>query len=204
MKRARQRIQTMPLDFTSPTTKASALAAYSAACASPDLADWQAIAAMLAQHLAPKARAPKAESAGEWYEYTQSERGGRGGAFNASRRADFLFADGTVISVSLCHKMTIAAPDWARAARCAVSFYKSKRAHMVLRALNEWKFVRDYDDNGEPVQVARHKMAHDSRADLDSRSMPVPEIVEAVDVTRNVTADVAKCNAATIKERNAD
>jgi hypothetical protein len=192
----------MPLDFTNPTTKPAALAAYTAACETPDLADWQAIAAMLAQHLQPKARAPKIESAGEWCEYTQSQRSGRGGAFHASRRADFLFADGTVITVSLCHKMTIAAPDWARAARCAVSYYKAKRAHMVLRALNEWEFQRD-SLGRRTVYVTRHKMAHDSRADLDSRSMPVPEIVEAVDVTRNVLADLARCNAATIRERNA-
>jgi hypothetical protein len=204
MKRARQRIQTMPLDFTSQTTKASALAAYSAACASPDLADWQALAAMLAQHLAPKARAPKAESAGEWCEYTQSQRSGRGGAFHTSRRADFLFADGTVISVSLCHKMTIAAPDWARAARCAVSFYKAKRSAMILRALNNWSWFSEPDADGIRRRCVRHRMDYDGQVDRDAQALSVPEIVDAVDVTRNVTADLAKCNAATIKERNAD
>lgn len=194
----------MPLDFTSPITKSAALAAYSAACETPDMADWQAIAAMLAQHLQPKARRAKTEVAdtGEWCEYTDAQRKGRGSSFLASRRADFMFADGVVITVSIGHRINLDKPDWLRAAKCAVSFYKAKRAHMVLRALNEWEFGRD-SLGRRTAYVTRHKMAHDSRADLDSRAMPVPEIVEAVDVTRNVTADIAKCNAATVAERNA-
>jgi hypothetical protein len=47
-------------------------------------------------------------------------------------------------------------------------------------------------------------MDYDGQVDRDAQALSVPEIVDAVDVTRNVTADLAKCNAATIKERNAD
>jgi hypothetical protein len=185
----------MPLDFTSKTTKPAALAAYVAACEDTDSADWCAIAAMLAQCLEPKARASKQSASGEWCEYTQAQRSGRGGSFHASRRADFLFADGVVITVSLCHKMSMAAPDWARAARCAVSFYKAKRSHMVLRALNNRGWASGYEH--------QHIMAYDGPVDRQSRAMPVPEIVEAVDVTRNVLADVAQCNQVTMQDRAA-
>ena len=173
----------MPLDFTSPITKSAALAAYSAACESPDMADWQAIAAMLAQHLQPKARRTKTEAAdtGEWCEYTDAQRKGRGGSFLASRRADFMFADGVVITVSIGHRINLDKPDWAKAARCAVSFYKAKR----------------WAKSGGSYWVGI------SEGERASYAMFVPEIVEAVDVTRNVTADIAKCNAATIAERNA-
>jgi hypothetical protein len=174
----------MPLDFTSPVTKPAALAAYTAACETPDLADWQAIAAMLAQHLQPKARRTKAEAAdtGEWCEYTEAQRKGRGGSFLASRRADFLFADGVVITVSIAHRINLDKPDWEKAARCAVSFYKAKR----YTSGNGFWYSLEISE-GERASYA----------------MPVPEIVEAVDVTRNVLADLARCNAATIRERNA-
>jgi hypothetical protein len=180
----------MPLDFTNPITKPAALAAYTAACETPDLADWQAIAAMLAQHLQPKARRTKTEAAdtGEWCEYTEAQRKGRGGSFLASRRADFLFADGVVITVSIAHRINLDKPDWAKAARCAVSFYKAKR----------WAKA---DVTGD-VWAKRYAL-HISQGERDSYALPVPEIVEAVDVTRNVLADLARCNAATIRERNA-
>jgi hypothetical protein len=173
----------MPLDFTNPITKPAALAAYTAACETPDLADWQAIAAMLAQHLQPKARRTKTEAAdtGEWCEYTEAQRKGRGGSFLASRRADFLFADGVVITVSIAHRINLDKPDWAKAALCAVSFYKAKR----------WAKTGGYYGLGI------------STSERESYALPVPEIVEAVDVTRNVLADLAQCNAATIRERNA-
>jgi hypothetical protein len=174
----------MPLDFTNPITKPAALAAYTAACETPDLADWQAIAAMLAQHLQPKARRTKTEAAdtGEWCEYTEAQRKGRGGSFLASRRADFMFADGAVITVSIGHRINLDKPDWAKAARCAVSFYKAKR----------------YTSGGLFWYTTEI-----SEGERDSYALPVPEIVDAVDVTRNVTAEIVKCNAATIRERNA-
>lgn len=185
----------MPLDFTSPITKSAAIAAYSAACETPDIADWQAIAAMLAQHLQPKARRAKTDVAdtGEWCEYTDAQRKGRGSSFLASRRADFMFADGVVITVSIGHRINMDKPDWEKAARCAVSFYKAKR---WAKAPNKANWTH-YDLTEE--RAIELGLMWESR----SYSMPVPEIVEAVDVTRNVTADIAKCNAATVKERNA-
>ena len=185
----------MALDFTAPSTKASALSAYSAAVASPDMADWQAIAAMLAQHLAPKPKKAIEFEAGEWCEYTEAQRKGRGGLFHASRCATFMFADGASINVSLCHRMSLDLPDWARAARCAVSFYKAKRSAAVLRAMNNFR-------PGYRSGQYHHYMAHDSRADMETRALPVPEIVDAVDVTRNVVADVGRCNAATLADRS--
>jgi hypothetical protein len=92
----------------------------------------------------------------EWASYTDAQRKGKGTLFKPGRRAVFTFADGEQITVSLIHRANLALPDWARAARCAVSFYKAKRARAFLRLVaGEVRKRGPYDTAGLGNQAGR-------------------------------------------------
>ncbi len=193
----------MPFDFTTaPKATATdkrraALAMYHAATYDPALADWRAVADALASVLpALKVAAPAhvqdAAPALEWASYTDAQRRGKGGLFHPSRKAVFRFADGQQITVSLIHRSNLALPDWARAARCAVQFYKAKRARNFLVLIGQ-TFKPGLRDAGGPA----YGNAVESDAESYANSCEVPLILEARDLARDVTADLDRCNAET-------
>jgi len=172
----------MPFDFSAPITSAAALSAYRAACEAPDSADWRAVADALAEHF-PKPRKVKElpQDAGEWCEYTPAMHKGKGGAFEASRQAEIMFADGAVIRVQLGHKKGKPMPDWARACRCAVHFYRAK----IMARMR-----RGFDLDMETSEA--YAMAY-----------AVPVIVLGVDLTRAAEVSLTQANAATEALRRA-
>jgi hypothetical protein len=173
----------MPFDFTAPV---SALALYQAALAS-DAPDWRAVAdAFFAEAPKPrKARAKAADDRGEWADYADNK--GAANAFHGDRTALFTFADGQEIRVQLSHKKNKAAPDWARAARCAVSFYKARRARQMLKAI-------DGDD-------ARYGATRLDMIELYCAMCAVPDVVAAVDQARGVSCDIGAANDHTAQAR---
>lgn len=146
--------------------------------------DWRSLALALADALPVPRTAAKADpDAGEWTEYTDAQRKGRAGNFYGGRVAAFRFADGEVVRVSLCHKKSLDAPDWARAANCAVAFYKARRTANFLKLVGgQYGFT-------------------ETHAETYANGCAVPEIVEAVDRFRNVTCAIDKANAHTLTRR---
>ena len=121
----------MPFDFThTVTSRETAVAMYQAAC-DGDATDWRAVAEALFATM-PKAKAPKAKPdtvpVAEWGSYSDAQNKGRGNMFHAGRVAEFLFEDGEAIRVTLSHRLNKDAPNWERAARCAVAFWRAKVA----------------------------------------------------------------------------
>jgi len=160
---------------TATEARAAALAAFNGA---PPGADWKAIAAMLADAI-PKPRA-KPESGPEWCEYTQAQHRGRGKVFRANISALFEFAGRQMIAAPLRHRCDKPAPDWARAARFAVRFYRLNLARELLDLTGrDWGNVRQ------------------SQEEIYAAGCQVPEFTDALDESRNVRPDLGKLNAAT-------
>ncbi len=154
--------------------RAAALEAFSAA---QNGADWQAIAAMLAD-VVPKAK--KAQSGPEFCEYTTAQHKGRGAMFRANISALFEFADGTMIAAPLRHRCSNTMPDWSRAARFAVRFYRLKLARELLDVTGgTW---------GNVCQ---------GREEIYAAGCAVPAIVDALDESRDVRPDLEQINTAT-------
>lgn len=197
----------MPFDFapapkaTATDKRRAALVMYHAAALDP-AADWRAVADALAACLpALKAAAPApdldAAPALEWASYTDAQRKGKGTLFQPGRRAVFTFADGEQITVSLIHRANLALPDWARAARCAVSFYKAKRARNFLRLVaGEVRKRGPYDTAGLP-----YGNQAESHAEEYANGCAVPAIISATDLGRNVSPDIERCNIETAAMR---
>lgn len=145
---------------------------------------WRDLALALASVVpAPRQAAQADPDSGEWAEYTDAQRRGRAGNFYGGRVAVFRFADGETVRVSLCHKKSLDAPDWARAANCAVAFYKARRTSNFLKLVGgKYGFT-------------------ETHAETYANGCAVPEIVEAVDRFRNVACDVDKANAHTVTRR---
>ncbi|MAI35067.1 MAG: hypothetical protein CMM07_25795 [Rhodopirellula sp.] len=129
----------------------------------------------------PKVKAPTIDpSLGEWCEYTDAQRRGSFKSFYGGRQASFRFADGQVIKVQLPHRTNKDQPDWQRASVCAVSFYKAMRVRQFQN------LVCDYSEHAETY----------------ARGCAVPEIVQAIDITRDVECNVQEANRATEQERS--
>lgn len=163
------------------------------------LIDWHDVALALAAVM-PKTKAAKSDVAadrGEWNCYTEAQSRGTHRAFRSGRQADFRFADGTIIRVQLRHRNNQDMPDWARAARCAVAFYKAKRARgfLVLTGMTASSY-RFKASNG-----LLYGNLSDNAAEAYAKSCAVPAIVEAVDLSRDAKVDVAKANAETQEVR---
>jgi hypothetical protein len=191
----------MPFDLSTPTA-AQALDLYREACQTGG--DWRSIADALALHVKAPRATPAPKGDGEWCEYTDAMHKGRGSMFLAGNAADVTFADGMVIRVSLRHRRGKPLPDWARAMRCAVRFYRAKMAHRrrieVLAQLPPDKprvSVESYLWH-QNERAARAQEAGEAWA----AAQPVPKIMGAVDCTRGARVDVAKANAATERLRN--
>ena len=140
-------------------------------------ADWQAIANALAAVIPT----PKAAKAGpEFCEYTAAQHKGRGNLFHANISALFEFADGVVIAAPLRHRCSMPMPDWARAARFAVRFYRLKLARELLDVTDrEWGCLTPCAEEAYATKCA------------------IPEIVAALDESRGVMPDLGQINAAT-------
>ncbi len=170
--------------MTSATEKrAAALEAYEAAsnsgkAASNSGADWRAIAAMLA-NVIPRVKT-SAKAGPEWCEYTPAQHKGRGKTFRANVSALFEFADGVVIGAPLRHRCSKPAPDWARAARFAVRFYRLKLARELM-----------------DVTGGTWGWSGQGREEIYATGCAVPAIVDALDESRDVRPDVRKINAVT-------
>ncbi len=159
---------------TATENRAAALEAFSTA---QNGADWQAIAAMLAD-VVPKAK--KAQSGPEFCEYTMAQHKGRGAMFRANISALFEFADGTMIAAPLRHRCSRAVPDWSRAARFAIRFYRLKLARELLDVTG-----RDWGIMGQ------------GREEIYATGCQVPEFINALDESRDVRPDLKRINAAT-------
>ena len=153
------------------------VAAIEAFNAAPTGADWQAIASLLAAALPT----PKQTKAGpEWCEYTPAQHQGRGKTFRANVSALFEFADGTMIAAPLRHRCSKPAPDWSRAARFAVRFYRLGLARELMGVTGgTW---------GSVCQGAE---------EIYATGCKVPAIVDALDESRDVRPDLRKLNAVT-------
>jgi hypothetical protein len=144
---------------------------------------WEEIAAILAG-LVPRPK-PKPATGAEWCEYTPAQHKGRGKMFHANCSALFAFSDGVVIAAPIRHRVNMDMPDWARAMRCAVRFYRLKLAKQLLEDTGgSWGCIRP------------------SREEEYAASCRVPEIVDAVDETRGVVPDIARLNESTADIRN--
>lgn len=134
----------------------------------------------------PKPREPveAPSNSGEWAEYTPAQRRGRGSNFHPGRVASFRFADGEIIRVNLSHKATLDQPDWAKATRVAVMFYKARRSRNFLRLVGD--------------KPGCTQLTH---AEEYADTCLVPEIVEGIDETRGTKVDVAMANAHTSDRR---
>ena len=161
--------------MTATEKRAAALAAY--VTAQQHGADWRVIADMLADVI-PK---PKTARAGpEWCEYTAAQHKGRGGSFRPNLSAMFAFADGVVIAAPLRHRCSTPAPDWARAARFAVRFYRLGLARELMGVTGgSW---------GNVCQ---------GREEIYATGCAVPEFAGALDESRDVQPDLERLNATT-------
>ena len=161
----------MPFDFTIPvTSRETAVAMYHAAC-DGHATDWRAVAeALFATMPKAKAAAKIKPDAAEWGSYSDAQTKGRGNLFHAGRVAEFLFEDGEAIRVTLSHRVGKDVPDWARAARCAVSFWRAK-------------------------QMSRHGgvFAEEKRVTC----LSVPAFAAIIDAARNVDPDLDRANSET-------
>lgn len=157
--------------------RAKALEAYEAA--QQNGADWRAIAEMLADVI-PKPKPRKTQTGPEWCEYTAAQHKGRGKMFHANKSAIFEFADGAIIAAPLRHRCSKPMPDWARAARMAVRFYRVKLARELL-----------------DVTERTWGCPNPSREEIHSTGCRVPEFTDALDESRNVRPDMERLNAAT-------
>lgn len=129
-----------------------------------EVINWKELATYL-KDLIPtprKAIAAPTIDDGEWAEYTDRQRKGRGTMFIAGMRALFRFADGEVITVNLRQRANLDQPDWAGATRQAIAFYKAKRARNFTRLV------------GEPQSFKR------SAAEIYADGCAVPEIVTGI------------------------
>lgn len=166
------------------------LAAFDALNDCPDATatDWRSVAHMLSALLPkPKADAQPdlaAASGLEWCSYTAAQAKGNASSFYGQRWASFRFADGQTVTVSMRHKKSLDLPDWHRAARCAVAFYKAARARNFLQLVG-----------------GRYGNAAPSLEEIYANGCAVPPIVAAHDLTRDTDADLALCNAATESDR---
>lgn len=161
---------------TTTEKRAAALEAYESA--QQNGADWRAIAAMLA-NVIPRVKT-SAKAGPEWCEYTPAQHQGRGKTFRANVSALFEFADGTVIGAPLRHRCSKPAPDWSRAARFAVRFYRLKLARELMGVTGgAWGSVCQ---GAEEIYATKCK---------------VPAIVDALDESRDVRPDLRKLNAVT-------
>lgn len=149
-----------------------------------DFIDWPELVETLANCI-PKAKAKApAHTSGEWREYTDAQLRGTHRAFRSGRQAIVRFADGEVLRVQLRHRNNLEEPCWARAARCAVSFYKARRTRNFLKLVNE-----------------KHSTFGNSFSENYANACAVPEIVEMTDVSRSVQACVDTANAHTAISR---
>ena len=156
--------------------RAAALEAYETA--PQNGTDWRAIAAMLADVI-PRVKT-SAKAGPEWREYTPAQHQGRGKTFRANVSALFEFADGTMIAAPLRHRCSKPAPDWSRAARFAVRFYRLGLARELLDVTGgTW---------GSVCQGAE---------EIYATGCKVPAIVDALDESRDVRPDLRKINAVT-------
>ncbi len=161
---------------TATEKRARALEAYEAA--QQNGADWRAIAAMLADVI-PKPKAA-AQAGPEWCEYTPAQHQGRGKTFRANVSALFEFADGVVIGAPLRHRCSKPAPDWSRAARFAVRFYRLGLARELMGVTGgRW---------GNVCQGAE---------EIYATKCKVPAIIDALDESRDVRPDLERINTST-------
>ena len=165
--------------MTATEQRVRALEAYEAA--QQNGADWRAIADMLAA-VVPKPK--RAQTGPEFCEYTAAQHKGRGNLFHANISALFEFADGVVIAAPLRHRCSKPMPDWARAARFAVRFYRLKLARELLDVTGrEWGCLTPCAEEVYATKCA------------------IPELVAALDESRGVMPDLERLNAATSELR---
>ena len=167
--------------MTATQKRAAALEAYETA--PQNGTDWRAIAAMLADVI-PRVKTV-AKAGPEWCEYTAAQHKGRGGSFRSNISALFEFADGAMIAAPLRHRFGKPAPDWSRAARFAVRFYRLGLARELLDVTErEW---------GSVTQC---------REEVYASECQVPAFVDALDESRDVRPDMERINAETSSLRD--
>lgn len=164
--------------------RAEALALYDEASANPDSANWQAVAdALAAVTPRPKKAEPSKFNVAtglEWEAYTPAMRRQRGYQYRSARAAKFRFADGVIVRAPLRHHSKRERPDWERASRMAVHFWRTNAATAVRRLakLETW---------GEAERYAK--------------GLEVPPIIGATDETRGSTVDPGQANETTAELR---
>ena len=179
----------MPFDFTHPvTSRETAVAMYQAAC-DGDATDWRAVAeALFATMPKAKAAAKVKPDAAEWGSYSDAQNKGRGNMFHAGRVAEFLFEDGEAIRVTLSHRLDKDAPNWERAARCAVAFWRAKVACKLYRMNRDMR--PGYGSGQLLAECERYADA-----------LAVPAFAAIIDVARNVEPDLDRANSETASYR---
>lgn len=163
----------------------SALAVFANAESGKDT--WESAARALAAVMpAPKQR-PADPDGPEWCEYTAAEHKGRGKLFRSNCSALFEFADGRCVHVPLRHRNSKDLPDWSRATRFAVRFYRLTIAARILELTGgAW---------GSLGLSREERLANICR---------VPEIVGAMDESRGVSPDIESANASTAELRDGE
>lgn len=117
----------------------------------------------------------------EWGTYTDKQhRNGRGRMWAANNYAEWTFEDGRTILTPLRHHTKKPEPDWQRAARCAVRFYRLKIAAALIR--------RNGSAWGCPMPGPEERHA---------AFCQVPAFARGVDPGRGAEVDVEKANSAT-------
>ncbi len=133
-------------------------------------ANWQSIAIGLAAAMPrPAVPAGKAAPGFEWAEYSASQMKGGHAMFHGGCSAVFTFADGAVIEVPLIWRKNQKAPSWARGSRMAVHFYRAKM----------------------------HSIDQHSVRNLQEQRQAVPQIIGAIDLSRDVRGDHNLATAST-------
>ena len=99
--------------------------------------------------------------------------------------ACFEFADGAIVMTPLRQRRNKPMPDWARAARFAIRFYRLRMAQKLFDITGgHWGGI------------------HPSSEERYSQLCLVPAFVGALDESRNVSPDIARMNAATADLRD--